>query len=269
MTLSMSLFSIITVVLNPGKDDLRKSVESVLSQNEDWEMIIKDGGSVDQSLECLPNDDRIKVFCKGDSGIFDAMNQALEMACGEFVCFLNAGDYFHSPHALTRVKQAIMEKPDVGLYYGNVRKLCSRAGVNTYPKRLSRRYLFMHSVCHQCWFVRRDIYLKYGGFDNITPVGADQRLLLRMILSDQVPHAHVDHVLVCYKGQGYSSTHENRKLRAEYHNKLKKELYKPLEYYGYSSLDMAWKIGKKLFYDHILYRPIRLYYSFRYGDMQS
>jgi glycosyltransferase involved in cell wall biosynthesis len=56
------IFSIITVCLNAGKD-LSLTIESVLNQGfVDFELIIKDGGSDDGSLDFLPDDKRIRLF---------------------------------------------------------------------------------------------------------------------------------------------------------------------------------------------------------------
>ena len=58
----MVKFSILVVCLNPG-EKLLKTVESILGQTcGDYEIIVKDGGSADGSIEKLPEDARIRVF---------------------------------------------------------------------------------------------------------------------------------------------------------------------------------------------------------------
>ncbi len=64
-------FSIITPCYQPG-NRLAATVQSVLSQSfGDFEMIIKDAGSTDGSLEIIPADPRIRVIQCKDSGIYD------------------------------------------------------------------------------------------------------------------------------------------------------------------------------------------------------
>ena len=59
-------FSVITVCYNAG-DKLKNTIENVLLQTEkDFEIIVKDGGSSDGSLELIPKDDRIKIFSEKD-----------------------------------------------------------------------------------------------------------------------------------------------------------------------------------------------------------
>lgn len=90
-------FSIVVVSLNPG-EKLVPTLKSVLDQDYgNFEIIIKDGGSTDGSvekLEELPADSRIRFFREPDKGIYDGMNQALAHARGRFLLFLNCGDGF-------------------------------------------------------------------------------------------------------------------------------------------------------------------------------
>ena len=100
-------FSIIVVCLNAG-DKLHKTIESILSQTEsDYEIVVKDGGSTDGSVKTLLTDDKMRVYCEADTGIYDAMNQALSHAKGEYVCFLNCGDYFYDRTVLKQVRQQL------------------------------------------------------------------------------------------------------------------------------------------------------------------
>ena len=114
-------FSIVMVCLNPG-EKLRTSVESVLGQTyPDFELLIKDGGSRDASLDNLPADPRIRVEKRTDKGIYDAMNQALESVEkkeGRYVQFLNCGDAFHDETVLERIAKAIEDGANcLGYHY--------------------------------------------------------------------------------------------------------------------------------------------------------
>lgn len=73
-------FSIITVCLNAG-ENLIETVKSTLMQTyADFEIIVKDGFSDDGSIDRLPQDSRIKLVQKKDSGIYEAMNQGIKEA---------------------------------------------------------------------------------------------------------------------------------------------------------------------------------------------
>lgn len=106
-------FSIIVVCLNAG-DELIKTVDSVRHQTcTDYEILVKDGGSKDGSLEKLPQEERIQtVVCK-DKSIYDAMNQASTYAKGRYVLYLNCGDYLADETVLEQVKKRILENGEV------------------------------------------------------------------------------------------------------------------------------------------------------------
>ena len=87
-------FSIVVVCLNPG-EKLLKTVQSVLNQKYgNYEIVVKDGGSTDGSLEQLPADSRIRVYTRPDCGIYDAMNKGVQISTGMYVIFMNSGDIF-------------------------------------------------------------------------------------------------------------------------------------------------------------------------------
>ena len=102
-------FSIITVTYNPG-EKLLPTVKSILDQTfADFEIVIKDGGSKDGSLDAVEalGDEHIKIFKAPDKGIYDAMNEAVKLSLGEFVLFLNAGDTFYSKDVLEKTAKAL------------------------------------------------------------------------------------------------------------------------------------------------------------------
>ena len=103
-------FSILVVCLNPGAK-LAETVESIRKQEyRDYEIIVKDGGSKDGSVGLLPADEKIRLIEKKDTGIYDAMNQAVSEAAGEYVLFLNCGDLFRSLQEPRRPWKKIPER---------------------------------------------------------------------------------------------------------------------------------------------------------------
>ena len=116
-------FTIITVCYNAEKY-IKETIESVLKQNfQDYEYIIKDGKSKDSTLTIIHSmveeNDRFHVVSDTDQGIYDAMNQAVSLAKGEYVIFLNAGDCLTDNCMLKNVNEFIQKKP-VDVAYGNI-----------------------------------------------------------------------------------------------------------------------------------------------------
>ena len=153
--------SIVTVVYN-ACDLLEKTIRSVISQTyTNIEYVIIDGGSKDGSVEL------IKKFAKGinywvtepDKGIYDAMNKGLLSINGDYVQFLNAGDYFVDAQSLERIFNNI--KKPFHLVYGDI-LLVDVAGNSRHHKALefTKKNVLEKGtgvLCHQAMFVRRDV----------------------------------------------------------------------------------------------------------------
>lgn len=109
------LYSIIVVCLNSGQR-LCDTIESILNQTYgNYEVIVKDGGSSDGSVEKLMkvcDDNRIRVHIRQDKGIYDAMNQAAGLARGEYYLFLNTGDSFYDETVLDKITREIKWRRD-------------------------------------------------------------------------------------------------------------------------------------------------------------
>ena len=84
--------SVLTVSLNSGKY-LERAIQSVLKQKyENWEHIVVDGGSTDQTLGILEKYDHLVWISEPDRGQSDAMNKAFRMSKGDIILYLNADD---------------------------------------------------------------------------------------------------------------------------------------------------------------------------------
>lgn len=93
---SMVSLTVVTICYN-CRDEIPDTVESVLKQTyDDLEYIVVDGNSTDGTSEWLSNrTDEFDIFIsEPDNGRYDAMNKGLELASGDYVLFLHAGDSF-------------------------------------------------------------------------------------------------------------------------------------------------------------------------------
>lgn len=94
---------------------LDKCVRSVLSQTiEGLEILFVDDGSTDNSLDILKKyqqlDARIRILSQTNQGAGNARNRAIENAGGEFVCFLDADDYWLEDTALEKLYDCAISK---------------------------------------------------------------------------------------------------------------------------------------------------------------
>lgn len=117
-------FSIITVCHNE-EARIENTLKSIYSQSfHDFEHIIQDGGSTDNTLElirrCEKNysKDVLRIFSEKDNGLYDAMNRALTHVKGDYVCFINSGDLLFDEDTLERVSREMEKNPGMDWYYG-------------------------------------------------------------------------------------------------------------------------------------------------------
>lgn len=229
----MSLFfSIVTVSLDAGQD-LFKTVASVGGQRfANFEHLIKDGGSTDGSLERVQRASQTRIISRQDTGIYNAMNQALTECMGKYVLFLNAGDVFFDDGVLEAVAQVCGAEHSPGLVYTDYATTFEHKRVKS-PHQLRESFLFRTMLCHQACFVRKDYFELCGGFDTSLKVVADFDFLLRIVLRAHATTYHIPIVGVISKEGGYSSRPEIFKLalrevemlRRRYFVKHKRLLY--------------------------------------------
>ena len=109
--------TIITINYN-NAEGLKKTIHSVTSQTyfDKIEYVVIDGGSTDGSKEIIEeNKDKISYWCsEKDNGVYNAMNKGVEHCSGEYVLFLNSGDYFNSNDVIEKVYDEL----DVDIVYG-------------------------------------------------------------------------------------------------------------------------------------------------------
>ena len=161
--------SVITVTYNAGKV-LEATIQSVVFQTyRNVEYIIVDGNSKDNTLEIVDKyRDRIsQVISEPDKGLYDAMNKGIQLATGDYLCFLNAGDEFHDNETLQKIVHTLkgMELPDV--IYGET-AIVDEEGHFLHMRRLSTPQTLTWKsfkqgmlVCHQAFFARRELAVQH------------------------------------------------------------------------------------------------------------
>lgn len=111
--------SIVTVVFN-AEELLEKTIKSVINQEyKNIEYIVIDGGSTDKTLKIIKKYEKYIHYwiSEKDEGIYDAMNKAIKIAQGEWINFLNAGDFFCDNHVLSKIN--FLAHSNKSLIYGD------------------------------------------------------------------------------------------------------------------------------------------------------
>ena len=207
-------FSVIVVSLNAG-EELRKTVESVLCQSyKDFEILVKDGGSSDGSLDSLPRDERLRVVTRGDRSSYDAMNQAVRRARGDYFLFLNCGDYLYDETVLARTAEAILKKP-ADIFYGDLYRRALDS-TDTAPAAITDFVCYRNVPCHQVCFYARHLF-GLRGYRLRFPVRADYEHFLYCIYREGAKCVKLPFTVSSYQGGGFSETEEHRAAAKKEH----------------------------------------------------
>ena len=111
------LFSVIIPAYNAEKF-IERSYKSVINQScDDFEIIIINDGSIDSTDNVIKtfNDNRLKYISKKNEGVSVARNVGINIATGEYICFLDADDEYYCNH-LEILKNAIFQYPDCEIF---------------------------------------------------------------------------------------------------------------------------------------------------------
>ena len=211
-------FSIIVVSLN-AENLIRKTIDSVLNQNfNDYEIIVKDAVSSDNTLAQIPKDDRIHIYSEKDSGIYDGMNQAISYSSGKYLIFLNCGDFFATDSVLSHVYETAKELDDNNsIIYGDYQRNSIKA---KQPSGLSDFYLYRTPLCHQTVFFGSGVLKKLSNYNTEYKILADYDLTLRCYRAN-VEFVYCPYVISDYLGGGVSESEKGRVLRAKEYKQIR------------------------------------------------
>lgn len=164
------VFTIVTICYN-AVATIERTIKSVLSQSYPHiEYLIIDGASKDGTMtlvNCYA--ERIsKIVSEPDKGLYDAMNKAIDLATGDYIAFLNAGDKLHTPETLEEMVETINGNVLPGILYGDT-DIVDNDGLFIRKRRLSppaslswKSFREGMLVCHQSFYARRDLVEKYN-----------------------------------------------------------------------------------------------------------
>lgn len=191
-------FSVVIPLYNKEKH-IRRAIDSVLNQDyKDFNIIIIDDGSSDSSREIVENykDTQIKYFRQENQGVSIARNNGIKYSSGDYIALLDADDEWTKTH-LSDILTMIKKYPNSGIYAtaymivdekGLKKKLWEDEGNSIYPidffketypdKKLP---ITASSVC-----IPKDMFIKYGFFQENHPRGEDLDLWARIALFEEV-----------------------------------------------------------------------------------
>ena len=181
--------SVVIAVFN-GARTIARTLDSLRSQTfKDFELVIKDAQSTDGTMDIVARYADIpgpRIVSK-DGGIFDAWNQAVEAASGEWICFLGADDYLWDETVLARFARALDGAyPKHGYVYG-VERIVSTTGrvLESFGEpweKVGHRQRYENVVPHRGMMHHRSLFKEHGPFDTSFRIAGDYEFLRRELL---------------------------------------------------------------------------------------
>jgi len=232
--------SIITVVLN-GRDTIKNTIESVVSQSHNSiKYIVIDGGSTDGTIEIINKYlDRISVFIsEPDKGIYDAMNKGIKLATGDIVGILNSDDFYIDEFVIEKVIKEFDEKGVDSVYadlvFVNPNNLEKTVRYYDSSQFNPSRFAYGWTPAHPTFFVKKEIYDKYGVFRTDFKIAADFDILARFLYTHKISYSYMQEVLVKMRVGGVSTSFSSvwinniEALKACKNNGIKTNIFKIL-----------------------------------------
>lgn len=225
--------TIATVTYNAGRL-LERTMQSVAEQDYPYvEHLIVDGNSQDNTLTVFHHFQeqnsnaaiRHELVCRSepDHGLYDAMNKALELATGQYICFLNAGDKLHAPNTLSLIAREARGIP--AIIYGDTDIVDDEGRFIRHrrlapPPRLNwRSFKYGMLVCHQAFYVRTDL-ARQTPYDMRYRFSADFDWCIRLMrkarqTQSALQNAHA--VLADYLSEGLTTQNHKKSLWERFH----------------------------------------------------
>lgn len=236
----MPKLSIITVNYN-NHEGLKKTVQSVFAQTfTDYEYLIIDGGSDDGSKAFIENSADKLVFwvSEKDTGVYDAMNKGIAKAKGEYLLFLNSGDFLLDDNVLQNV---FTENPSKDIIYCDLYwEIDGNKVHQPYPDALSFEHFVEKELPHQASFIKKELFTIVGFYDTQYKIIADWKFFILAIIKHNCSYQHISlPVSVCDR-KGISCDPLNADEIKKGRNKIMKENF-PVFLNDYYNLSKARK----------------------------
>lgn len=195
--------SIITVNYNDAIG-LERTIKSVISQTyHDFEFIIIDGGSTDESVEVIKKyEEHIDYWVsEHDGGIYCGMNKGLHQAQGEYVNFMNGGDCFYSPQVLEQIFSLGIETDIItGTHVDSPHPNIGKNGVTMYD-------LCTGAIDHQASFIKREVALRHP-YDEKYKIVSDWKFFIEALIIDNCTFYYTDTIVVNVDMSGISNSNK-------------------------------------------------------------
>ncbi len=151
----------------------------------------------------------LRIIAEPDLGIYDAMNKGIRLATGDIIGILNSNDVYYDSNVLEEVSKTLTDTSIEACYSDLI--YVAQDNINDiiryWKSRVFRKGLFKTGWVppHPTFFVRRNVYEKYGLYDLNYPLAADFELMARLLERFQVTSVYVPRIFVRMRRGGVTN----------------------------------------------------------------
>jgi glycosyltransferase involved in cell wall biosynthesis len=215
--------SIITVCFNSA-ETIKDTIQSVLTQTySNIEYIIVDGASKDGTRAILNQfKDKLKFISEPDEGLYDAMNKGIAMATGDLIGILNADDIYQDEKVISNIVGSLNESDAiygdlVYVDFKNTSKVIRYWKSGGYTENAFRKGWMPP---HPTFFVRKEVYQKYGVFNTSLKTSADYEIMLRFIHKNKIKLSYYPSIVTRMRVGGQSNSSLKNRVKANKEDRL-------------------------------------------------
>ncbi len=203
--------SIITTTYN-NEQTIAQCIESVVNQTYDnIEYIIIDGKSTDNSLTIAKNySDKIsRIISEKDEGMYYALNKGIKIASGDIIGFLHADDFYENNKVIENIVLQFKEF-NTDSVYGDLQYVKKNNANSVIRNWKAGKFSFKKLKTgwmppHPSFFVKKEIYNKYGLFNTDLKIAADYDLMIRFLGKHKISTHYLPKVIVKMRWGGKSN----------------------------------------------------------------
>ena len=205
--------SIITVVYNNEKT-IAYSINSVLIQvYTNIEYIVIDGGSSDNTLQEIKKYKKhiSTIISEPDQGIYDAINKGIKLATGDIIGILNSDDFFADDLVVSRIVESFQKDKQLEAIYADV-NFVERENIDKVVRHYSSNFFrpwmfkFGFQPAHPTFYVKKELFEKYGMYRTDLRIAGDFELLLRFIKIHKIKLRYMKDLWVKMRVGGVSTS---------------------------------------------------------------
>lgn len=210
--------SIITTCYNRAAT-IQGAIESVLAQDyDDIEYIVVDGASTDSSMSVINEyrDKISKIISEPDHGMYEAINKGIKMASGDIIGLVHSDDFLYDNHVISDVV-AKFKETNADFVYGdgifvqpeNTDKIVRNWIGGAYHRwKVRCGWLPLHPTC----YLRRDVMMREGLYDESYKIAADTDLLVRYLYKANLKVVYLKRKIIRMRMGGLSTDNKKRKV---------------------------------------------------------